>query len=175
MIFTGSIADYVPFERVSDEDMLRYKIFNNSRLSDTGCWLWTGPLGTGGYAVFNSRKVDQRAHRASYQLYKGPIPKGMKILHSCDTPSCVNPAHLRAGTQKENAADRQSRGRGHKLRGESVGTSKLTEIDVIDIRSSTIGQKALAEKYGVAPSHIWLIRAGKAWKHVGAQENVDGN
>src|ERR1700679_769627 len=105
------LSEYIPFERVSDEDLLKARIFNNCRMSDTGCWLWTGRTGSGGYGVFNLRQIDQRAHRASYMVFKGPIPKGLHILHRCDTPSCVNPAHLRAGTVKENMADREARGR----------------------------------------------------------------
>lgn len=166
-------SEYVPFVRVSDEDLLKARLLNKCRMSDTGCWLWTGPKGSGGYGAFTIRNVDQRAHRASYVLFKGPIPKGLHVLHRCDTPACVNPAHLRVGTVKENMAEREARKR-RDVKGEQIGTSKLTEADVIEIRKSTLGQKALAEKYGVAPSHIWVIRARKAWKHLADQETVDG-
>lgn len=167
------ISEYVPFEHVSDEDLLKARLFNKCRMSDTGCWLWTGTTDGNGYGMVSFRSKDRRAHRVSYELFKGPIPKGLHVLHRCDTPLCVNPAHLRAGTPKENMADREARGR-RNVKGEQIGTSKLTESDVIEIRKSKLGQKALAEKYGVAPSHIWVIRSGKAWKHVAAQETVDG-
>jgi HNH endonuclease len=170
-----SIADYVPFERVSDEDLLKAKIFNRCRLSDTGCWIWTGSFGAGGYGVFSLRNLDQRAHRASYMIFKGPIPKGLHILHSCDTPACVNPTHLRAGTVKENMVEREARGR-RDVRGEQIGTSKLTREQVVEIKKSDIGLKALSEKYGVEAQSIWRIRTGKSWAHVNvSQENVDGN
>ncbi len=166
-------TDYVPFERVSDEDLLKARIFNKCRMSDTGCWIWTGPDNGKGYGVFYIGTKNRHAHRISYEVFKGPIPEGLHILHACDNPACVNPAHLRTGTQKDNAIDRESRGR-RDVRGERIGTSKLTEADVIEIRKSKLGQKALAEKYGVAPSHIWVIRAKKAWTHVTDQETVDG-
>src|SRR5882762_8595727 len=120
------LTEYVPFERVSDEDLQRARIFNKCRMSETGCWLWTGPTNGKGYGVFYVGTKNRHAHRCSYEVFKGPIPDGLHILHRCHTPLCVNPAHLRAGTQKENAFDRQSRGRGQKLRGEKVGTSKMT-------------------------------------------------
>lgn len=167
--FNISLADYVPFERVTDEDLLKARIFNKCRMSDTGCWLWQGAIGSGGYGVFNYRQFDQRAHRASYMIFRGEIPAGMKVLHACDTPACVNPAHLRVGTQKENAADREARGR-RDVRGEQIGTSKLTKEDILEIRKSTLGNKVLAEKYGIHRHHVWAIRARKTWQHVLDQE-----
>jgi hypothetical protein len=98
----------------------------------------------------------------------------MNILHSCDNTACINPDHLRAGTQKENMADRDARGR-RDVRGEQIGTSKLTASDVIEIRKSTLSLKELGEKYGVDPSNIWLIRTGKSWKHVASEERVNGH
>lgn len=60
------------------------------------------------------------------------------------------------------------------VRGERIGTSKLTATDVIEIRKSTLGLKLLAEKYGVDPSNIWLIQTGKSWKHVSLEERENG-
>lgn len=164
------LTEYVPFERVTDEDLLKSRIFNKCRMSDTGCWIWTGPQNGKGYGVFYIGTKNRHAHRCSYEAFKGAIKDGMHVRHRCDTPLCVNPAHLLLGTAKDNAADRKARDRGHKLRGELVGTAKLTERDVREIRASELGDKALSEKYGVAPSHIWLVRTGRAWKHVAALE-----
>lgn len=167
-------TEYVPFERVSDEDLLKARIFNKCRMSETGCWIWTGPQNGKGYGVFYTGNKDRSAHRISYEVFKGPIPDGLHVLHRCDTPACVNPAHLRAGTVKENMAEREARGR-RDVRGEQIGTSKLTEAQIREIKASAgISQKALAEKYGVKPTHIWRIRTGKSWAHVQPVENVDG-
>ena len=168
-------SEYVPFTRVTDNDLQRARILNKCRMSDTGCWLWTGPQNGKGYGVFYVGSKNRHAHRCSYEVFKGTIPEGLHVLHACDTPLCVNPAHLRAGTQKDNAIDRETRGRRANFRGEVVGTSKLTEAQVREILAQPdASQKELAERYGVKPTHIWRIRTGKSWAHVQPVENVDG-
>jgi hypothetical protein len=69
------------------------------------CWLWTGALSSRGYGSFGVNGKTTAAHRYSYQMHIGEIPKGLVICHTCDTPSCVNPDHLWAGTQSENMKD----------------------------------------------------------------------
>lgn len=76
------------------------------------CWLWTGSADRDGYGRQRVGNRPRLAHRVSYALEHGDIPKGLLILHRCDTPACVNPAHLRAGTQQENMAERDAKGRG---------------------------------------------------------------
>lgn len=77
------------------------------------CWLWNGASGAGyqGYGTFWMDNAYWRAHRAAYVLFVGPIPDGLQILHSCDNDRCVNPGHLRPGTQVENMDDAFARGR----------------------------------------------------------------
>lgn len=78
------------------------------------CWLWTGPPGTKGYGyarLIGARK-HTTAHRVAYMLATGrPIPRGLLVRHSCDTPPCVFPGHLLLGTHRDNVADRVERGR----------------------------------------------------------------
>jgi len=74
------------------------------------CWIFNTPHGERAYGVLNVYGKSVSSHRLAYQLAKGPIPKGKYILHSCDTPACINPAHLRAGTAKENMQDYRERG-----------------------------------------------------------------
>jgi hypothetical protein len=79
-----------------------------------GCWLWLGRGATNGR--YGSLRVDGRAvraHRRSYELFVGPIPEGLDVLHSCDRGLCVNPAHLRPGTHRQNMDDAVERRRMH--------------------------------------------------------------
>ena len=81
------------------------------------CWLWlahTNPKGYGRFAVGGRDGGQEGAHRASWRLHHGEIPPGMRVLHNCpagDNPTCVNPAHLWLGTDKDNMDDMVAKGR----------------------------------------------------------------
>lgn len=96
----------------------KIEAFFDARVARTPtCWLWTGcelPKGYGTFSIGrnkNGKVVTLYAHRVSYQRYKGSIPNGLLVLHSCDNPSCVNPEHLDVGTPKTNTQDMVSKGR----------------------------------------------------------------
>lgn len=74
----------------------------------TGCWLWVGTASPRGYATFrvNGRKIG--VHRFAYERWVGPIRDGLVVDHICNNPTCVNPDHLQAITQRDNVR----RGRG---------------------------------------------------------------
>ena len=78
----------------------------------SGCWIWIGSTGNSGYGKtrFN-HSDDLLAHRVSYLGFKGEIPQGMCVLHSCDTRTCVNPQHLFLGTHSDNSKDMVAKGR----------------------------------------------------------------
>ena len=85
---------------------------NYSPVPGTGCWLWLGSQDRYGYGVVKTGgKWICAAHRLFYQMHKGPIPEGMLVCHTCDTPLCVNPDHLWLGTPKENVQDMIKKGR----------------------------------------------------------------
>jgi len=88
-------------------------IRSKTRQVESGCWLWMGSRNpvTGYGHVVRSGKL-KYAHRLSFEIFKGPIPAGKHICHTCGTPICVNPDHLYAGTPKDNAMDRERMGRG---------------------------------------------------------------
>ena len=78
---------------------------------NSGCWLWSGPFVGPGYGVIkDGRDRTYLAHRLSWELAHKAKP-ALFVLHHCDTPSCVNPAHLFLGTQADNMKDRKSKGR----------------------------------------------------------------
>jgi len=80
-------------------------------VTETGCWLWTKGCDSCGYGQTQINGKTVNVHRAVWEVYNGPIPKGMYVLHKCDTPSCANPQHLFIGTQQDNIKDMHSKGR----------------------------------------------------------------
>jgi len=136
------------------------------------CWDWRGPLNTtgGGYGIirFNTQKR-VLAHRVSHDIFVGPV--GMfNVLHSCDRPICVQPLHLRVGTQSDNVRDAVERDRwvpaAAHSRGEEHGLAKLTESDVRIILSRPLPQRELAARFGISRSTVQQIQSGKTWRHV---------
>ena len=131
----------------------------------SGCWLWMAAISKKNYALFTvQRGIKQLGHRASWEIYKGPIPKGMKVLHKCDTPPCVNPEHLFLGTMADNTHDACNKGRMGP--GEKDGNAKLTNQKVIEIRKDGRNQSAIAKDYGITRQNISSIKCRKSWKHI---------
>jgi hypothetical protein len=75
-----------------------------------GCWEWNGAIACG-YGILKVKGTNIGAHRFSYKIFKGKIPKNLFVLHVCDNRICVKPTHLKVGTQKENMKDCIERGR----------------------------------------------------------------
>lgn len=78
---------------------------------ETGCHIWTGKLCPFGYGRMFVAGRNPMVHRLAWELANGPIPEGMKVLHTCDNRRCCNPEHLKLGTAKDNARDRVDRKR----------------------------------------------------------------
>lgn len=158
------------FQTVTDADLIKATLFNRSRLHEGGCWVWVRGQ-RAKYGLFAIKGKTYGAHRVSYEAFKGSIPRGMVVRHACDNPSCINPDHLSLGTQADNVRDRTERGRGQKLKGEQIGTAKLTAAQVREIRASvSLSLREIADKYGIDKSNAWSIRAGKSWKHLSADD-----
>jgi hypothetical protein len=136
------------------------------KLEDSDCWMWIGARSTDYGQLYVDGKVIY-AHRLSYILHCDEIPDGMKVLHRCDNRWCVNPAHLFLGTQQDNMNDKVSKNR--QAKGITNGNAKLTELDVIEIRrllAQPITQKSIADKFGVDPKLITLIKRREIWRHL---------
>ena len=120
------------------------------------CWLWLGSCDTNGYGHFRINNKLRQAHRYSYQLHFGDIPKGMCICHCCDVRSCVNPNHLFFGTYKDNMVDCIKKGR------YSVGHSFALTIEQEEIikelyATGEYKMKELAESYNIDRNTIARI------------------
>lgn len=132
-----------------------------------GCWNWTANKNSTGYGRFMlGAKNPIRSHRASYQHFKGKIAEGMCICHTCDNPSCVNPAHLFEASHQGNMADMTAKGRHHDVKGENHHLNKLTEEDVLSIRDDERSMTVIAKDYGVTKQNIWRIKNKKTWLHI---------
>ena len=136
-------------------------------VSETGCWIWIGcyTCATG----YGRIKIDGKhtlSHRASYEMYIGPIPKNLHCLHSCDTPECVNPDHLFLGTHQDNMADRDAKGRGNAPNGEKCGASKLTESQALEIFHAKGTNQEIADHYGITSANVGYIKRKVTWKHI---------
>jgi DNA-binding XRE family transcriptional regulator len=131
------------------------------------CWLWMATKNPTGYGYISDKGKMRIAHRVSYEMAYGELPDNMDVLHTCDTPSCVNPAHLRLGTHQDNMDDMKAKHRYPKRQGESASNSRLTWAAVAEIRrrynQGDITQAALAQEYGVHYSTISLIVKGIGW------------
>lgn len=155
------------------------RFFKHVQKSDDpeGCWLWVGATDNRGYGQLHVDGRPVKAHRFSYQHHKGAIPHGLQVCHACDTPACVNPAHLWLGTAKDNMRDCGSKGRAHYQRypehvrrGEKHHRAKLTEAQAREIkRRFTAGgytHRQLAEEYGVTTNTVGMLVRGITWKHL---------
>ena len=133
---------------------------------ETGCVEWTGALTAGGYGhVRISSGATSETHRAAYVLAHGPIPVGLKVLHSCHNPLCVNPAHLRLGTHGENMQDMVDAGR--KPRGRGSNPRKLCPegaLIVIGDQLRGVPVMETARELGVLPWTVFAIRARRLWR-----------
>jgi hypothetical protein len=140
-------------------------------LDKSDCWEWENGNRRGGYGGFWTGDRTEGAHRVSWRLFRGNIPKGLGVLHYCDTRRCVNSSHLFLGTNTDNVADMVSKDR--QAQGDHHGTHthpdsffqphpsirKISSEAVSAIRASTDTTYAeLAEQFGISQMQVWRIK-----------------
>jgi hypothetical protein len=174
-----------------ETEYLKEFLFKNIEIIND-CWLWTGTsIGNNGYGIASHEGRRWVASRLSYRIFKGEIPEGLLVCHTCDNRKCINPDHLWIGTHKDNAKDAMKKGRLTKVwgrkktqeeidkiqrnrkkpdqKGEKHGQSKLTNEKVLEIREklkSKITYRELAEEFEVDICTISDIKFRRTWKHI---------
>jgi hypothetical protein len=134
-----------------------------------GCWEFQGGRNGQGYGSIGWNGVSRRAHRVAWALTYGPIPDGLDVLHHCDNPPCVRPDHLFLGTDADNVADRERKGRNKVPRGEQQGSAKLTNAEASRLRQlyyQGVPSPVLAAEFGLHRTVVWRIATGRSWKHL---------
>ena len=164
-----------------------------SKVDKSGaCWLWFGGLDKDGYGKFQlttyqrppaRTQLHVRAHRLAWELTHGvEMPAEFVTLHSCDTPRCVNPDHISAGTQAANRADCTAKGRtargarhGSKTkpeawaRGSKHHNATIDESIAATIKARLLtvaSQASIARELRVSRSVVQQIASGRTWRHV---------
>lgn len=155
----------------AQKELLAKKIASSVDVLGEGCWIWKkATFGINGYGAIGFR-VDGKhgtssAHRASYMVYKGPIPEDMCVCHTCDNRRCVNPDHLWLGSKKDNAKDAISKGRWHA--GETHPLSVITDEKARAIYELANGGKKtgieIAAMFGVSPALVSSIKLRRTYR-----------
>lgn len=141
---------------------------------EEGCWKWIASIDNCGYGIIGIGQKLFRAHRVSWVLHNGEIPADQHVLHTCDTRSCCNPAHLFLGTHADNMRDMAVKGRARPVAqyGEANPSAKLNRLQVTAIREryipGEISMRCLADEYGVSVQSICNVIHGKRWAQHGA-------
>lgn len=157
---------------LESNDIVRKRLIENSKRNGD-CLEWTKYIPENGYhygmIYYHQDRKYHSVHRLSYMIFKGEIPEGMCVLHSCDNNKCIEPTHLRLGNKKENRKDAIDRNRLNLPKGSNHHKSKLSEEDVLKIRELRDSGKTLREIghiFNVHLSMISYICNGKNWKHI---------
>lgn len=138
------------------------------------CWPWIACTVKGYGKIWVGYDADgvvimRRSNRVGWMLVHGKDPGRQHVRHTCDNPSCCNPAHWELGSHADNMHDMQERGRKKQVRGEAAGGAKLTEAAVLDIvamRAQGHTLKSIARQHGIHYTTVQLILTGATWRDV---------
>lgn len=145
-------ATGAPMSNLKDRFMAKVKIDTSE---SNACWLWTASSRGVGYGCIKVDGKVKDAHIVSHEIFTGPVPKGMVVMHTCDNRLCVNPEHLKIGTYQENHLDAIAKGRLKPWKRTRV--EPLTDAEIETIRDDFcrgVSCRVLCTKYKVAPTSL---------------------
>ena len=148
----------------SSKQALADRLLAQSEVTPSGCREWSGATTRNGYGKITVEGRTKLPHREAYATFKGIIPDGFVVTHTCDNRICINPAHLVLGTHADNSADMVARGRS--AAGARNSRAKLSPTQIAEIRQSPKRVFEITAEYGITRAHVWRIRKGVQWQHV---------
>lgn len=148
------------------------RFFEKVKVTRDQCWIWEGSTSRGGYGHFRRKLMGKwrmyKAHRYSYEYYKGPIPPGMYVCHTCDNPPCVNPEHLFAGTAKDNANDMFAKQRKSRIirnpRFNNLNLLFAQKVREYHKENPTMLQITIAKVFGISRAQTSRILKNQIWR-----------
>lgn len=158
------------YENTAEHKLLVFKNHYEKNVikNENGCWGWKGHVSKQGYGKTFYKKAIS-INRASWIIHFGEIPEGILVCHYCDNPICSRPNHLFLGNHLQNIHDMMEKGRKKKILGSQVGTSRLKEDEIVEIKKMLklgIKQKEIAQQFGVNKGTISAINMKKSWSHI---------
>lgn len=158
---TSPVKRLTRFTKLTTEQRFRMK----TATGFSNCIYWRAATHRDGYGSFDNDK----AHRASFRLFKGAIPKNMEVMHTCDIRNCVNPDHLILGTHAQNMKDAAKKKRMKPQLGEKNKFAKLSEENILTIRNMINNGthfKKIAALFNISLTHVYYIKDRAVWKHI---------
>ena len=160
----GDPIVYRKFQHRSPKERFWMKVQKGTTFE---CWEWKESNRRGYGCLWVSGKYVP-AHRFSWQIHYGEIPKGICVLHKCDNPLCVNPPHLFLGTHADNARDKIKKNRGaNGIKTNSRGRLTSQEVKFIrkEVANKTMTQRAIAKTLNVGNSCINAVVRGRTYAY----------
>jgi len=157
------------YREKSRELPIKSRLIGGSKNGPNGCWLWTGARSSNGYGVITIHNKTKSVHVEAYKAFKGKIPKGLCVLHTCDIRPCINPQHLWIGTKGDNNRDAAKKGRsfGFLTNGEANSLAKFTNTQAKQIKNMANdgeNQRSIARKMGVSEMTISRIVRNQTYR-----------
>jgi len=155
---------YLPLPTLTESDIKCFWSKVDKRSPDN-CWEWTATKDEFGRGLFRLGPL-YKAPRISFFLANGIDPGETDVCHTCDIPSCCNPAHLWKGTRRQNNDDRDEKGHQISHPAEEHGMVILTETQVKHVLTSPQSRRSLVLDMGVSEVTISAIRCNRLWRHI---------